>query len=711
MPAKILCCAVLFVIALSACATSAPANASAAPASPAELKATEAEPAAVHAVHTAAERKPFIRFTPQGTSFCARMPDGTFRHVVYGVGGGTDGFVILRATNIGVSRDISCSDYGVQGLGARGVVSYFDDRRGLHAETVRPGARALRTIPGAVCIIDERDVVRCTQRPYPIDTAKFGPVAAFASDDCVLFQDGRVACHVNGASGPPFLPWERVAQASVAGGIGCAVLPSGQVSCYGDNELQQRGFIGLVDRGAPTLVPKLDGVAEVHVSGAHACARRGGEVWCWGRSDGGQAGRRARDEGTPWPRCERDHERTARAKQELAEAQALCRGERGERGPVPKQDDPFCRSVHGAYVTDFYKERVDKQPCDPAGAVKHAGPTRIDGIDDAVALGVRGGMSCALRANNAIVCWGGGAKGLREFAVSQEPPTVEPDAGVALPPAGPSIVVHDKAVLVRGGERPVLHELRGTGVRRGEMLDADDAAFTYYGLCLLKDGVVDCPGSPKASIRTMFGGARFSGGCLLSHEAGLACYEQGGRYGAMLTVLGAIEESQGLCARYVDGRVRCVKALHSGAEMAEPFGDARVRSMSLPLWPLHGCVVVDDGGVLCAKDSAPANSAPANSAPANNAPPATSALATSSGPEVWRITGLPTRARLIAGDHQRMCALVDDGSVWCWRKGSVPARIRSALSDALAFGIGGDVGCVLRGSGALECFGLPSTTP
>src|SRR5262245_53882751 len=84
--------------------------------------------AASAAALAAATAAPWIRLTPQGTSLCLREPDGSFHVVVYGVGGRTDGFVFHPSVAVPVTRDVDCSDYGVMALGAKGVLSNFDER-------------------------------------------------------------------------------------------------------------------------------------------------------------------------------------------------------------------------------------------------------------------------------------------------------------------------------------------------------------------------------------------------------------------------------------------------------------------------------------------------------------------------------------------------------------------------------------------------------
>lgn len=77
----------------------------------------------------------------------------------------------------------------------------------------------------------------------------------------------------------------------------CAHSASGAVSCWGSDDLGQRGRGDAGADAAPPSVPAAavaSSAADVRSGGAHACARHGdGGVSCWGYSDYGQLGRTA----------------------------------------------------------------------------------------------------------------------------------------------------------------------------------------------------------------------------------------------------------------------------------------------------------------------------------------------------------------------------------------------------------------------------------
>ncbi len=77
----------------------------------------------------------------------------------------------------------------------------------------------------------------------------------------------------------------------------CAVVPGGQVRCWGANEFGQLGDGTTTDRSRPTVVLNasgtgpLTGVTQVSLGQGHTCARLAtGEVRCWGVNARGQLG-------------------------------------------------------------------------------------------------------------------------------------------------------------------------------------------------------------------------------------------------------------------------------------------------------------------------------------------------------------------------------------------------------------------------------------
>jgi len=72
----------------------------------------------------------------------------------------------------------------------------------------------------------------------------------------------------------------------------CAIISSGEVQCWGDNEFGQIG-IGEASRASlePVLTPGLTEVTEISLGQNHSCViRQGGALWCWGDNSHSQLG-------------------------------------------------------------------------------------------------------------------------------------------------------------------------------------------------------------------------------------------------------------------------------------------------------------------------------------------------------------------------------------------------------------------------------------
>jgi alpha-tubulin suppressor-like RCC1 family protein len=141
---------------------------------------------------------------------------------------------------------------------------------------------------------------------------------------CALLASGSIACWGNndfgqlGSPGPSTPTARLVVDAAsnaladareVASGdfFACAITASGRVACWGQNNFGQLGFGGPPDANSATFVPftvdaagtPLRGVAHLALGGFHGCVvNKDGFVRCWGADDAGQLGTLA-DAGGP----------------------------------------------------------------------------------------------------------------------------------------------------------------------------------------------------------------------------------------------------------------------------------------------------------------------------------------------------------------------------------------------------------------------------
>jgi len=141
-----------------------------------------------------------------------------------------------------------------------------------------------------------------------LETAPCRPVTAIfrgAYHYCALVDDATVRCWGQNGFGQlgDGSTTNRSASVAVTGLTGavqgaggmsnhaCAVIPGGELRCWGLNNQGQLGDGSLVNRTAPVPVAGLAGVVEAGTGGAFTCARRtGGQVSCWGRNNAGQLG-------------------------------------------------------------------------------------------------------------------------------------------------------------------------------------------------------------------------------------------------------------------------------------------------------------------------------------------------------------------------------------------------------------------------------------
>ncbi len=148
--------------------------------------------------------------------------------------------------------------------------------------------------------------------PVPVDVAALASgvtqVAAGAFHTCAI-QNGTPYCwglNAQGQVGAGFtaptydypqpvtnVPAGGFTQLTLGGGHTCARSGTGDVWCWGANDLGQlgQGVPGTNFNNKPLRVPSLSGIASVTAGRYHACAlASGGAVSCWGADDYGQIG-------------------------------------------------------------------------------------------------------------------------------------------------------------------------------------------------------------------------------------------------------------------------------------------------------------------------------------------------------------------------------------------------------------------------------------
>lgn len=141
-------------------------------------------------------------------------------------------------------------------------------------------------------------------------------VALASFRTCVLDNAGEVYCwgvNLNGSFGDGTINVQsrrsHVALNAPANDLavnlfsGCVVVgPSGNVACWGLNDVGQLGISNLETRYTPAVLHGLSNVRQVVLGDAFGCALgHEGEVWCWGSDSALQLGTAAPPEGTCQP--------------------------------------------------------------------------------------------------------------------------------------------------------------------------------------------------------------------------------------------------------------------------------------------------------------------------------------------------------------------------------------------------------------------------
>jgi len=174
-----------------------------------------------------------------------------------------------------------------------------------------------------------------------------------------------------------------VADLSASGDHTCAATAGGEVDCWGRNARGQLGLGDTLNRLAPTTIPALGDVLEVNLGHEFSCARRASDVQCWGDNRYGQLGDGSLTQrATPGPVADLDAAVEVAAGLEFACARLAAGGVacwgRNDVAPMLGNGDRSNQSR----------------------------PARIDGLDDAIALGAGSYHACAIRADRTLWCWG-----------------------------------------------------------------------------------------------------------------------------------------------------------------------------------------------------------------------------------------------------------------------------------------------------------------
>ncbi|MDP1795611.1 MAG: hypothetical protein Q8K63_15850 [Acidimicrobiales bacterium] len=157
-------------------------------------------------------------------------------------------------------------------------------------------ACAVQSVGGLVCwgaLAQDRSVPEPmfgVSDAVDVSVASGGP----GGNACVLKAEGRVACGLSPTMAPTLVPeLEGVTVLSAGSNFSCAVQSNGLIKCWGNNSLGQLGDGTATGSQAPVSVSGITTGVDVATDAYqwHACAvLSSGGVRCWGENDEGQLG-------------------------------------------------------------------------------------------------------------------------------------------------------------------------------------------------------------------------------------------------------------------------------------------------------------------------------------------------------------------------------------------------------------------------------------
>ncbi len=459
---------------------------------------------------------------------------------------------------------------------------------------------------------------------------------------------------INGAQ-PPTGPRSEP-RIHLAHGRLCVVTAEGRLWCFGANNRGQLGDGTNVTRAEPFFVSDLTSVAEVALGRVHTCARlHSGEVYCWGDNAEGQLG-----DGTVRFRFE---------------------------------------------------------------------PTRVPGATSIVGLSASGDQTLAIGRDGEVLCWG------TECLDVPLPPEGADESEHLSKVLSPEVMTWrnvDESTIFRALTPRKLSqylplERLTSGARHSCGIDGDGRVLCtgenrYHQLGTNRPEQAVRPRPVPGVTRARDLSIVEEQTCALQEDGAVICWgpdvgSRGGdtfeqvRPATVTTLKGAVRLARDrhlLCGATREGRVACsypngrlLSGLREkGPIEAQPFlGVEDAVDLSIAVGGSL-CILRRSGSVLC-EGALPASS-----------------IAEGSDSDVWepqRIRGL-TKVKSIAAGYENTCAILEDGSVSCWGRGSprpYPGPFRpyviSGFSDAVEVVVGDASACAKCAAepGKVYCWRFP----
>jgi len=242
-----------------------------------------------------------------------------------------------------------------------------------------------------------RSSMETTCNDWACNRAKMISVGSASS--CAVLASGAVLCWGDNQEGqlgngrnvtsatPVFVSGlSNAASVSVGDVHACAVTADGQVLCWGDNQFGQLGNGTTVDSNVPVAAVGLAAAKEVSCGGNHCCAlARDGSVSCWGQTDNIPLGRMGDTNVCPFP--------TDVSAALGATVSAITVG-----------SDRACAILENGTAVCFGSNEYGKLGGGDNNA--HAAPVAVRGLVNATKIVLGDDHACALLANGTVSCWG-----------------------------------------------------------------------------------------------------------------------------------------------------------------------------------------------------------------------------------------------------------------------------------------------------------------
>ena len=235
-------------------------------------------------------------------------------------------------------------------------------------------------------------------------------IAAYDSHSCAISEDKKVFCWGSNWSGqlgvgqfsedleysPIPLQVKEITDTTAittGGDHTCALHQDGTVSCWGSNSDGQAGQLGADQYGSDIAIPeKVPGITDAVAVAAgrfHTCAlHQTGTVSCWGGNWSGQLGKSPTLEGVDDPA-------------ELVQVSNI-----NDATAIAIGGSHTCALHQGSTVSCWGNNRYGQLGNGQEDLDYSPTPVQVKNIDDATAIVASLELSCALRQDGTVLCWG-----------------------------------------------------------------------------------------------------------------------------------------------------------------------------------------------------------------------------------------------------------------------------------------------------------------